>query len=253
MEPSRWNSLMTVETTSQAEAIMFASSWCVRRTLRIVPEPFIFPEMLGEVQQQGRKTRGDLPVQEALDDLVGLPQALGEGGEELHSILRTPLYDLGQGGLLGTGHPHVGDGLSEDVLPAALDQAQPAKYPGIPEERGRGLLVVAVDLVQAHRALEQEIELVVGIAGVKNDVLGPEAPLDHTDTRALEIVEAEPVGCRGGREAPGVVPKDLPCPPLFRTQNSNAKLLVIPAEIRSSTGYFLLHSLYSKTFVVLGI
>jgi hypothetical protein len=74
MEPSRWNSLMTFETTSRAEAIMFASSWCVRRTLRIKDSSraVLFPEMLGEVQQQGRKMRRDLPVQEALDDLVGL-------------------------------------------------------------------------------------------------------------------------------------------------------------------------------------
>src|SRR3712207_8061819 len=42
-EPSRWNSLMTLETASRVEAIMFASSWCVRRTLRVVPDPLLSP------------------------------------------------------------------------------------------------------------------------------------------------------------------------------------------------------------------
>src|SRR5919107_198624 len=35
--PSRWNSPMTLETASRVEAIMFANSWCVRRTPRLVP------------------------------------------------------------------------------------------------------------------------------------------------------------------------------------------------------------------------
>jgi hypothetical protein len=39
IEPSRWNSLMTFETASRVEAIMFASSWFVRRTPRIVLGP----------------------------------------------------------------------------------------------------------------------------------------------------------------------------------------------------------------------
>jgi hypothetical protein len=39
MRPARWNSLITLETASRVEKIMFARSWCVRRTLMIVPEP----------------------------------------------------------------------------------------------------------------------------------------------------------------------------------------------------------------------
>src|SRR5215204_5221110 len=93
--PSRWNSPMTLETASRVEAIMFANSWCVRRTPRLVPDSSPPPETLGEVQEQGRQAGGDLPVQEALDDLIRLPQAFGEGGEKLHGELRAPLYNLG--------------------------------------------------------------------------------------------------------------------------------------------------------------
>src|SRR5215204_3707559 len=55
----------------------------------------LFPETLAEFQEQGRQARGDLPVQEALYDLVRLSQAFGEGGEKLHGELRAPLYNLG--------------------------------------------------------------------------------------------------------------------------------------------------------------
>ncbi len=39
MRPARWNPLISLETASRVEKIMFARSWCVRRTLRTVPEP----------------------------------------------------------------------------------------------------------------------------------------------------------------------------------------------------------------------
>jgi hypothetical protein len=39
MRPARWNSLISFETASLVEKIMFARSWCVRRTLMTVPEP----------------------------------------------------------------------------------------------------------------------------------------------------------------------------------------------------------------------
>src|SRR5215210_6921297 len=39
MRPARWNPLISLETASLVEKIMFARSWCVRRTLRIVAEP----------------------------------------------------------------------------------------------------------------------------------------------------------------------------------------------------------------------
>jgi hypothetical protein len=39
MRPARWNSLISLETASRVDAIMFARSWCVRRTLMTVREP----------------------------------------------------------------------------------------------------------------------------------------------------------------------------------------------------------------------
>src|ERR671916_436444 len=44
MRPSRWNSLITFETASRVETIMFARSWWVRRTLRTVPDPLVSPK-----------------------------------------------------------------------------------------------------------------------------------------------------------------------------------------------------------------
>src|ERR671917_937937 len=44
MTPSRWNSLITLETASRVEAIMFAKSWWVRRTSIRVPLPFSLPK-----------------------------------------------------------------------------------------------------------------------------------------------------------------------------------------------------------------
>ena len=79
------------------------------------------------------------------------------------------------GCLLDARDPRVGNGLCEDVLPASLDQAELAEDAAFLEERGRGLLVVAVDLVQTHRAREQEVELIVGIPGVKIVSLGESA------------------------------------------------------------------------------
>src|SRR5215217_8971275 len=44
MRPARWNSLISLETASLVEKIMFARSWCVRRTFRTVPEPSDSPK-----------------------------------------------------------------------------------------------------------------------------------------------------------------------------------------------------------------
>src|SRR5215212_2217772 len=67
MKSARWNSLITLETASRVEKIMFASSWCVRR-----------PEAVGQVREQRCQARRHLPVQETIDRLLGLPKALGE-------------------------------------------------------------------------------------------------------------------------------------------------------------------------------
>ena len=123
------------------------------------------------------------------------------------------LYDLDQGGLLHPAHPHVCHGLGKYVLPAALNEAKLTEDPVIPQKSGRRVLVVTVDLVQAYRAFEQEVELVVGIPRGEDDVPGFEAPLDYPDTRVHEILDVETPGGRGGRETPGVGPEHLPRSP----------------------------------------
>ncbi len=57
-------------------------------------------EALAQVHEQRREAGRYLPVQEALYDLVGLPQPLGEGGEEPEGELGLALYDALEGGLL---------------------------------------------------------------------------------------------------------------------------------------------------------
>ena len=79
------------------------------------------------------------------------------------------------------------------------------KTPPVLEEGRRGLLVVAVDLVQPHRAGEQEVELVVGIAWREDRVLRLETPLDGPEAGPLEIVEVEPFRRACGGETPGAV------------------------------------------------
>src|SRR5215210_2096614 len=160
--------------------------------------PVGFAEAIAEVQEQGRKTGRDLPVQEALYDLVGLSESLGERGKELHGELRMALYGLGERALLDAGHPRVGHNFGKDVLPATLDEAQLAKYPALLEQSGGGLLIVAVDLVQAHGAIEQEVEPVVRISWGEDNVLCPEAPFDQSDAHPLEVFGTQNLHSRGG-------------------------------------------------------
>src|SRR5829696_6446276 len=187
---------------------MFARSWCVRRTSSLVPTPFSSPKRSTRFQQ-GREARRNLAVQEAVYDLVGLPEAFGEGGEKLHGEIGAALDDLGEGGLLQARHPHVGDGLRENVLPAPLDEGELAEDAAILQQSGRRLLVVAVHLVKPDRSLHQKVELVVGVPRREDGVLGPVAPLDHADPGPLEVFYIETIRCRRSREAPCVVPEHL--------------------------------------------
>src|ERR687890_646948 len=157
-------------------------------------------EAFAQVHQQRREPGRDLPVQQALYNLIGLPEPLGERGEELEGeagiALDHPLYRS----LLDARDPRVGDGLGEDVLPAPLDEVELAEDGALLEERGRGLLIVAVDLVQAHRAREQKVELIVRVARGKDHVPRTEAPLYGPQSGLLEVLETEPLRCAGGSE-----------------------------------------------------
>ena len=77
------------------------------------------------------------------------------------------------------------------------DEVELAEHATVFEERRRGLLVVAVDLVQAHRAGEQEVELVVGVPRREDRVFRPETPLHGPEPGPLEFFETEPLrsGC----------------------------------------------------------
>src|SRR5918994_338975 len=172
--------------------------------------PVCLPETLAEVEEQRGQTRRDFPVQEAFNHLVGLLETLGEGAEQLHGELRPALYDLGENRFPHHGHPGVGNRLGEDALVGSLVEAELAEDAPVLQQRDRGLLVIAVDLVEAHRALEQEVELSVGIAWGEDKVLGSEASLGHSDARSLEIFEAKVLEGRGCRGTLDVVSEHLP-------------------------------------------
>src|SRR3712207_5985817 len=67
--------------------------------------PILLPEVFAEVQQQGRQAGRHLAIEKALYDLVGLPQPLGERGEEPQGKAWIALYDTLQRSLLEAGHP----------------------------------------------------------------------------------------------------------------------------------------------------
>src|SRR5918997_676298 len=126
-------------------------------------------------------------MQEDFYDLVGLPQALGEGGKELHSILRMALYDFGQRTLLNAAHPRIAHGFGEAILQATLDEAQLTENFTLVEESCGSFLVVAVYLVQTNGTPEQEVESVVQISRGEDNILCRVVPFDQPDAQHLEV------------------------------------------------------------------
>src|SRR5687767_5639296 len=98
------------------------------------------PKALAEVHEQSRQPGRDLPVQQDLYNLIGLPEPLGERRKELEGEAWITLYHLLDGCLLDARHPCVGNGLGEDVLPASLDEVELAEDAAFLEQRCRGLL-----------------------------------------------------------------------------------------------------------------
>src|SRR5215212_1072871 len=168
------------------------------------------PEAVAQVREQRGQTRRYLPVQETFDRLVGLPEALGEGGEQLQGELRASLYDLIENRLPHHRHPGVGDRLGEGILAGPLLEAKLAEDVPLGQQSGRGFLVVAVYLVQAHSALEQEVKVTIGIAGGVDDVPGSEAPRCHPDAGSLKVLKPKmPRNC-GGQRSRDIVIKHYP-------------------------------------------
>src|SRR5215212_400088 len=168
------------------------------------------PEAVAQVREQRGQTRRYLPVQETFDRLVGLPEALGEGGEQLQGELRASLYDLIENRLPHHRHPSVGDRLGEGILAGPLLEAKLAEDVPLGQQRCRGFLVVAVYLVQAHSALEQEVKVIVGITRRKDHVLCREAPVGHPDAGSLKVLKLKMSRICGGRGSRGVVFKHNP-------------------------------------------
>src|SRR5918993_702517 len=159
------------------------------------------PETGIQVLQQLGKTCRDLPVEEAIHNFLGLLEALKERGEQLQDELRFSFYDLDQHGLPYYGHPGGGQRLGKYGLPRPLLEAQLPKNVTLLEECHRGLLVVAVDLVEPYRPDQDKVKMSVGVPRGEDVVLGPIASLSHPDARVLEIFEGEAqiTGGRGGR------------------------------------------------------
>ena len=167
--PSRWSSLITLETASWWRR----SCWQV-----LVGEAHVYqcahtvalPKALAQVHEQRREPGRDLLCNRLS---ITSSDCLSRSEKEEKSLRAKPgsLFITRSMDAFDARDPRVGNGLCEDVLPASLDQVELAEdAPSL--KRGRGLLVVAVDLVQTHRAREQEVELIVGIPRRKDRVLG---------------------------------------------------------------------------------
>jgi hypothetical protein len=109
-------------------------------------------ETVPQVHEQRTKTRRDSSVEETVNNLIRLLQAIREGVEKLHGERRTALYNLGEGRFPYLGHPDAGDRFGEEALPGFLLESKLAEDASVLQEGDGGLLVCAVDLVQAHRA-----------------------------------------------------------------------------------------------------
>src|SRR5829696_2550954 len=172
------------------------------------------PETVAQVREERGQTRRYLPVQETFYRLVELPKTLGERGEQLQGELRASLYDLVEDRLPHHRHPGVGDRLGESILAGLLLEAKPAEDVTLRQQRSRGLLVVAIDLVQPHCALEQKVEVTIGIAGGVDGLPGPEAPLGHHDARRRKVLGTKAELTRGRRKGLDVVVEHYGHPPL---------------------------------------
>jgi hypothetical protein len=59
------------------------------------------------------------------------------------------------------------------------------------KEGDRGLLVVAVELVEPYRTGQDKVKMSVGVTRGEDGLLGPIASLGHPNARFLEIFEEE--------------------------------------------------------------
>src|SRR5215203_6568766 len=196
---------MTFETASRVEAIMLARSWCVRRT-----------SMSRSASPSSPKRSARFTSSVARRVETSRCRRLSMTSSDWRSRSESEEKSLrANSGLLFMTRSREAFWMlttlasvtasAKTSWPAPLDQVQLAEEPAVLEEGRGGLLVIAVDLVESHRAGEEEVELVVRVARGEDRVLRPEPALDHPEAGALEIVEVEPVwGARGGK-APGVV------------------------------------------------
>src|SRR5918995_3205212 len=88
--------------------------------------------------------------------------------------------------------------MGEDGLPRPFLEAQLSEGITILEEGDRGLLIVAIDLVEPYRPGQDKVKMSVGVARDEDIVLGPIASLSHPNARVLEIFERE-APITGGR------------------------------------------------------
>src|SRR5215217_1597311 len=207
--PSRWNSPMTLETASRVEAIMFANSWCVRRTPRLVPDSSPSPKRSARFKSRvarraetSRCRRLSMTSSDCLRRSEKEEKSfMANSGRRFITSVKAAFWT-----------PATSTSVTASAKTSCQRPSTKLSFPKTPTSLcGRRLLEVTIDLVQAYRALQQEIELVVRISGSKDNVFGSKAPLDHPNTRVLEIVKAESAGSRGGRKSPGIMPKHLLC------------------------------------------
>jgi hypothetical protein len=179
MRPSRWNSLITLETASLVETIMFARSWWVRRTLRPCPTRGL-PEAVAQVREQRGQARRNLPVQEALYHLV---DCLRRSEKEENSFRANSdgVYHLGQDGFAYHGHADAGECFGEGALPGPLVESQLAEHTPVLRSPTVASLCTRRRSCTGAPCLEKKVELPVGIPRGEERVFCRVAPLRHSD------------------------------------------------------------------------
>ena len=150
MRPARWNSLITFETASRVETIMFARSWCVRRTFRTVPDPSVSPK-------RSPRFRSNVASRAETSRLRRLSitssDCLRRSEKEKNSFVAKSGWRFMtslRGRFPHPYQPDVGNRLGEGVLARRLVEGELPEDAPVLQQRDRGFLVFAVDLVQAH-------------------------------------------------------------------------------------------------------
>ena len=137
------------------------------------------PEAVGEVEQRLGDAAGDVGEDQVGDDVVGLAQPAGQLGEQAAGDDGATL-EPAQEVLVGQrGEGAVGDGGDGGRARTRVEERELAEHLAGAEDRQQVLAAVAGGAAQLHLAVEDDVELVAGVALVEEHVAAAQAVLAH--------------------------------------------------------------------------